>query len=657
MVSFYRVFCCVGLFAFGVLLLQGQTLGQITSTWTGGAYGTWNSAANWNNGSVPGQPHNGVADFGGGFQSVAVPFQLNSFTRIQKISGGVLELNLGGLTMGTVPHYTMSGLPITAFIGGESGGAHANITVTNGTWNNAGRIQFLSTTASSFNQGASLTIGRNANVSAESIYAPISQHLTTQGLPFVSILSQGTLTVSGFSQQVQYRLNGGVLSFNSSNPFQGYSGPQPFTGSQSGVVMTWGTGGLQFTATATADDLASFSVAAGRSATVHSTGVANLGQTTNLTGGTILASNGVAIGQGRSLVGYGAVSGPVIGQAGSSITATGVLDLGSNVIGGFRTDGALNVQSHKVRLHSQNQALIGGVASLSGGTLESGTNGSIALGSGGAISGHGLVNAKFEGAAGSYIVATGGNLTIGREVTGGFFHLGQLATSNNTVTVLNSTRSTLGNQTTLGVNDMAGTLIVSNGAFLEFGRTITGFGTIDSQNVASKAMIINGDVIGNSASQQLTFNGYVKGIGTFENVVMNGTFAPGLSPAISHVDNLTLGNNAVLEMEIGGLTPGSQYDKLIDSGLLALNGTLKLILIDGYNPTAGATFDLIDWNSSIGSFANIDFSLAGLDTGLAWDTSALYTTGLVSVTAVPEPSAILLVGSVMAMTVARRRRT
>ncbi|MBL8853988.1 MAG: PEP-CTERM sorting domain-containing protein, partial [Planctomycetaceae bacterium] len=137
----------------------------------------------------------------------------------------------------------------------------------------------------------------------------------------------------------------------------------------------------------------------------------------------------------------------------------------------------------------------------------------------------------------------------------------------------------------------------------------------------------------------------------------NGTFAPGLSPAISYVDNLTLGNNAVLEMEIGGLAPGSQYDKLIDSGLLALNGTLKLILIDGYNPTAGATFDLIDWNSSIGSFANIDFSLAGLDTGLAWDTSALYTTGSVSVTAVPEPSAILLVGSVMAMTVARRRRT
>ncbi|MBL8891845.1 MAG: PEP-CTERM sorting domain-containing protein, partial [Planctomycetaceae bacterium] len=32
-------------------------------------------------------------------------------------------------------------------------------------------------------------------------------------------------------------------------------------------------------------------------------------------------------------------------------------------------------------------------------------------------------------------------------------------------------------------------------------------------------------------------------------------------------------------------------------------------------------------------------------------------TGSVSVTAVPEPSAILLVGSVMAMTVARRRRT
>lgn len=608
----------------------------------GGNYG------NWDNFLVPGLSHNGVAAFSSGIYSVSTSptiLPLNqSFTRFQ-ILDAMVTLDLNGTTITTFPHYNFNNLPLTALIGYGPSSNHSGLTITNGTWNSEGRIQFLNPTQSFVNASTSLEIGRGATVNTQSIYAPLNQHSSVAGGSVVSILSQGTLNVSGHMQGINLRLNSGVLSLNS------FGINTTFSGSQSGVVIS-NSSGQSFVAAAVANDLASFNVVSGKNAVVHSAGVATLGQTTTLSGGTIVAANGVAVGQSRSLQGFGSVNGPVIGQAGSSITATGLLNLGSNTLGGFRTDGALSVQSHHVRLHSLNQALIGGVATLAGGTLEAANNGSIAVGTGGVISGYGLVDGKIEGAAGSAILANGGDLTLGRAVTGGFSHAGYLDTANRTVTLLNATRSTLGSQTKLGNNNLAGTLVVSNGAYLDFGRTIVGFGTIDSQNSIAKAMIINGDVIGNSPTEKLTFNGYVKGIGTFENVIMNGTFAPGLSPAISSVDNLTLGNNAILEMEIGGLTAGTQFDKLIDSGLLTLNGTLKLILIDSFNPQVGQSLDLFDWNSLAGGFTNFDFSLAALDNGLMWDTSALYSTGTLTVAAVPEPSSLLLVviGSVLAFT-------
>jgi hypothetical protein len=46
-------------------------------------------------------------------------------------------------------------------------------------------------------------------------------------------------------------------------------------------------------------------------------------------------------------------------------------------------------------------------------------------------------------------------------------------------------------------------------------------------------------------------------------------------------------------------------------------------------PSAGQTFDILDWGSLIGTFSAIQLpTLAG---GLAWNTSQLYTTGILSV--------------------------
>jgi hypothetical protein len=82
-------------------------------------------------------------------------------------------------------------------------------------------------------------------------------------------------------------------------------------------------------------------------------------------------------------------------------------------------------------------------------------------------------------------------------------------------------------------------------------------------------------------------------------------------------------------MEIGGTTAGSQYDQLVSSGQLTMDGTLQLALISGFTPAAGQSFNLFDWQSLVGTFSSL--SLPALGGSLSWNTSQLYATGTVSV--------------------------
>jgi hypothetical protein len=66
----------------------------------------------------------------------------------------------------------------------------------------------------------------------------------------------------------------------------------------------------------------------------------------------------------------------------------------------------------------------------------------------------------------------------------------------------------------------------------DFGANITGFGTVSTPNLIAKPLINSGHISGDSASQKITLPGYVKGVGTFNNVSFTGTYSPGLSPTI-----------------------------------------------------------------------------------------------------------------------------
>jgi T5SS/PEP-CTERM-associated repeat protein len=240
-------------------------------------------------------------------------------------------------------------------------------------------------------------------------------------------------------------------------------------------------------------------------------------------------------------------------------------------------------------------------------------------------------------AAGSLIDATGADLAIGSTTdVNGFGTQGKLQVGAHTVTLLDANDAVFDSLslTKLGSGASPGTLNSANGLTLDFGGNITGYGTIGTPNNIAKPLINNGHITGNSVAQAITLGGYVKGVGTFDNVSFTGTFSPGLSPTILTVGNVSLSPTSTLVMELGGTIPGSGYDQIQSSGALAFDGTLQVSLINGFTPAAGQSFNLFDWLSTSGSFATLQLPTL---TGRTWNTSQLYTTGVLSVDAVGIP--------------------
>ena len=56
----------------------------------------------------------------------------------------------------------------------------------------------------------------------------------------------------------------------------------------------------------------------------------------------------------------------------------------------------------------------------------------------------------------------------------------------------------------------------------------------------------------------------------------------------------TQSSSGALDIDVGGTTPGTQFDQLTISGAAMLNGTLNLDLINGFIPTIGSMFDILN---------------------------------------------------------------
>lgn len=176
----------------------------------------------------------------------------------------------------------------------------------------------------------------------------------------------------------------------------------------------------------------------------------------------------------------------------------------------------------------------------------------------------------------------------------------------------------------------------------------------------------NGTEIRTALGSSTVFFGSVSGAGPFTglgSVFFEGDLKPGNSPAdVLFEGDLYLSHTATLNMEIGGLLEGAEFDQLSVLGDVSLDGLLSLTLINGFDPVFGDSFMLIEnrgMNALIGQFV-------GLDQGATlWAGSQQFSVDYYGgsgndfvITAVPEPSSALLVAAVFGwMSLFRRRET
>ena len=253
--------------------------------------------------------------------------------------------------------------------------------------------------------------------------------------------------------------------------------------------------------------------------------------------------------------------------------------------------------------------------------------------------------------------------------TGGLAVTGSVNNNGNLLFVTGSANTTISGVLSgaggLG-KDGAGTLFLT-ASNLYSGSSFVHAGTVSAGNAAALGtggiLVESGGRLeiaaGVTFTRSVTFQGgaAVGGRGTYAPVggftVASGVHvAPGASPGTLTVGNVTFQNGSFLDIELAGGIPGTTYDQLISTGTMTLTGgTMNVSFLDGYKPAPYQEYHVLNWAYITGTFFTVN--LPTLDSGWTWDSTKLYTTGLL--VAVPEPTAALLFLAGAAALAARRR--
>ncbi|MBL9120515.1 MAG: hypothetical protein JNL80_11445 [Phycisphaerae bacterium] len=145
----------------------------------------------------------------------------------------------------------------------------------------------------------------------------------------------------------------------------------------------------------------------------------------------------------------------------------------------------------------------------------------------------------------------------------------------------------------------AGTMSVTGGSI-----AVTGSYT----QTAGATLITGGSFTKTSGSVALQ-GGVLGGTGTLTGSVSQtgGTIAPGLSPGqFTITGTVTQNATSTLDIELGGLTPGSQHDRLVGNGTITAAGTLRLSFVDGFVPHGGDSFTVATAATLNGGYTSVD---------------------------------------------------
>ncbi|GAB5406574.1 MAG: hypothetical protein Aurels2KO_48050 [Aureliella sp.] len=193
-----------------------------------------------------------------------------------------------------------------------------------------------------------------------------------------------------------------------------------------------------------------------------------------------------------------------------------------------------------------------------------------------------------------------------------------------------------------------------------FNGTIRGSG--DFAKTGSGDFTFNGDASG-LAGDFTVMDGTLSGTGQFNQLMVEAgaALAIGNSPGIINIDDLVLESGSLLEIELGGLLAGTEYDQFRVNGDASIFGGLAVSLTDGFQLSFGQEFLIGDIGGNLtGQFAGLsEGGLVGKfgehDLFVSYRSGSGNSIGLF--TAVPEPSSALLIGLGTLLFTARRSRS
>jgi hypothetical protein len=535
----------------------------------------------------------------------------NVNTLFQALDGG--QVNLAGLTSFTAPVST----PPSALDARRGGAAIV-----------APALTGLTNVTLSLGGSASLGLGHLSSFTHGNITV-----FQDDGLPGVLALPVTTIDETGFTRQLTYQVSGFRSRLDLSRVTTWRGAGSATNPASLGVLVQPGS---------TVDLSRVAAISTGNTILESLGGTINLAALTSFTGDAGPNGNALELVDGATLA---LDSGTtfvvnntfVLVNAAGTITANAVRLTGSSVLTGGATNPSVLTVNNLINdtrvqpISTGTTVVIDGnytqTGSLTGlGTL---TVTGLLTWMGGSMTGGGTVNANgglvlggtgdktLDGAtlnlAGNSTWGDAGNLVLANNArinnqANGVFTIANDQTlsgsgSFNNLGFLNKA-SDAGGTTTIGVafTNNGGTVTVASGTLSFSGDyTQNGGATV----IGAGATLAAGGVV-NLLGGTLSGSGVVNG-----NVINSGEIDLGMDGTAGTLTihgNYTQTAVGVLNIGIGG-TAGAEYDQLVVSGSVSLDGTLNVFLIGGFTPTTGDSFQIVTSGMALsGSFAtaNID---------------------------------------------------
>ena len=192
-----------------------------------------------------------------------------------------------------------------------------------------------------------------------------------------------------------------------------------------------------------------------------------------------------------------------------------------------------------------------------------------------------------------------------------------------------------GSMTLTGPLTVSPATLLTGGATVVNGPTANVFGTFNLGGTGSTTL----------TNTNVLAGGLLTGMGTLTgNLNSSGTVAPGNSPGmINVVGNFTQGAAGVLNIEVGGTTAGTGYDRIAVTGNAVLDGTLNVLQFGGYVPAPPERFQIITTTgTSTGVFTTVNRAPFAAFTALAVNYPSTFTELFFPSAQVPVPIDVIV---------------